>query len=90
MKVLALSESLRSASIISTLLRVVSKLAPPEISVTVFDDLGSLPHFNPDNEASPPAIVVRFRSQVADAEALLIASPEYAHGVTGAMKNALD
>ncbi|HKR58167.1 MAG TPA: NADPH-dependent FMN reductase [Pyrinomonadaceae bacterium] len=90
MKVLALSGSLRSISINSALLRAASKLAPPEVSVTVFDNLGELPLFNPDREENPPAAAVRLRSQVADAEALLIASPEYAHGVTGTIKNALD
>jgi chromate reductase len=90
MKILALSGSLRSASINSALLRAASRLAPPEIAITLFDGLGDLPLFNPDREASPPGVVTYFRSQVADADALLIASPEYAHGVTGTVKNALD
>jgi chromate reductase, NAD(P)H dehydrogenase (quinone) len=90
MKILALSGSLRSISINSALLRAAARLAPPEVTVTVFHGLGELPLFNPDREAEPPDTVVRFRSQVADADALLIASPEYAHGVTGTIKNALD
>lgn len=90
MKILALSGSLRSASINAALLRAIARLAPPEIAVTVFDSLGELPLFNPDRETDPPAAIVRFRSHVADAAALLIASPEYAHGVTGTIKNALD
>jgi len=90
MKILALSGSLRAVSINSALLRATARLAPPEMSVSVFTGLGELPLFNPDCEVCPPAIVTNFRSEVAEADALLIASPEYAHGVTGTIKNALD
>ncbi len=89
-KILALSGSLRAASINSALLRAAARLAPPEVSITVFLRLGDLPLFNPDYETSPPSIVTNFRSEVAEADALLIASPEYAHGVTGTIKNSLD
>lgn len=58
--------------------------------MTVFQGLGELPLFNPDREANPPNAVIRFHSHVAGSDALLVASPEYAHGVTGTMKNALD
>ena len=90
MKILALSGSLRAASINSALLRAAARLAPPGLFISIFDGLGALPLFNPDHEATPSATVIRFRQQVADADALLIASPEYAHGVTGTIKNALD
>lgn len=90
MNILAISGSLRSASINSALLRAVRHLAPGEIIVDVFVDMGDLPLFNPDLEATMPAIVRRFQQRVAIADAILIASPEYAHGVTGCMKNALD
>jgi NAD(P)H-dependent FMN reductase len=90
MMILALSGSLRSASINSALLRAAARLAPPGMTVTAFNGLGKLPLFNPDNEADLPRSVARFRSRVAHADALLIASPEYAHGMTGSIKNALD
>lgn len=90
MKILALSGSLRAASINSALLRAASRLAPEDMRITVFDGLGKLPLFNPDDEGNPAPPVIRFRAQVAQADALLIASPEYAHGVTGTIKNALD
>ncbi len=89
-KILALSGSLRAASINSALLRAAARLAPPGVSVTVFAGLGELPLFNPDFEDCLPNIVTNFRTKVAEADALLIASPEYAHGVTGTIKNALD
>ncbi len=90
MKVLALSGSLRALSINSALLRTAQRVAPPGIAVTLYTLLGTLPLFNPDLEQSVPELVVSFRNQVAEADALLIASPEYAHGVTGTIKNALD
>ncbi len=90
MKILALSGSLRVASINGALLRAAARLAPQEIDVALSQRIGTLPLFNPDLESQPPQELVAFRNEVAAADALLIASPEYAHGVTGAMKNALD
>ena len=88
--VLAVSGSLRRGSVNSALLRAAARLAPPRLRIVVFDGMGELPLFNPDLEANLPDAVVRFFNQVAAADALLVASPEYAHGVTGVMKNALD
>src|SRR4249920_3904910 len=90
MNVLALSGSLRAGSINSAFCRVVARLAPPTIRVTVFSGLGDLPLFNPDLEDGPPEPVRLFRSAILKSDALLIASPEYAHGISGVMKNALD
>ena len=90
MNTLAISGSLRAASINSAFCRAAARLAPTSHQVTVFTDLGGLPLFNPDFEANLPHSVQRFRAAVAAADALIIASPEYAHGVSGAMKNALD
>jgi len=90
MNILALSGSLRSRSVNTALLRAAARLAPPTMSITVFDGLGRLPLFNPDDEVRAPDAVARLRRRVAVADALIIASPEYAHGVTGTIKNALD
>ena len=90
MRILAVPGSLRAASINAALLRAAARLAPDGVVVTVETALGRLPLFNPDDAGRPPAAVVEFHARVADAQALLIASPEYAHGVTGTLKNALD
>ena len=90
MRILALSGSLRARSINSALLRAASRLAPSQVSIMLFGRLDDLPLFSPDHDLVPPATVGRFRAQVAGADALMIASPEYAHGVTGTIKNALD
>jgi NAD(P)H-dependent FMN reductase len=90
MRVLAIAGSLRAASINMAFCRAAARLAPAELKISVFTGLGALPHFNPDLEESPPDAVLSFRAEVARSDALLIASPEYAHGVSGVMKNALD
>jgi NAD(P)H-dependent FMN reductase len=90
MNILGLSGSLRAASINSMLLRAIARLAPEDINVSIFTGLGELPLFNPDLDARLPTSVLAFHRAVADADAVLFASPEYAHGVTGTIKNALD
>ncbi|HEX4326409.1 MAG TPA: NADPH-dependent FMN reductase [Burkholderiales bacterium] len=90
MKLLALCGSLRAASINAALLRTAATLSPLGLEIEISRHPGALPLFNPDLEGEPPAVVVAFRAQVLAADALLIASPEYAHGITGVMKNALD
>lgn len=65
-------------------------MAPPGLAVSIYPRLGELPLFNPDLESDLPAPVRDLWREVEGADALLIASPEYAHGVSGVMKNALD
>ena len=91
MRILAISGSLRAVSSNTELLRAAALLAPPGMEVVPYTGLGSLPHFNPDLEAGdlPPA-AADLRARVGAADALLVSSPEYAHGVPGALKNALD
>ena len=56
-----------------------------------YADIGALPHFNQDFFPEPlPEAVHHFRRQVSEADALVISSPEYIHGVPGVLKNALD
>ncbi len=89
MRIVALSGSLRAASLHSMLLRASARLAPPGTQV-MLHPLGALPLFNPDLEAADPPPVAALRTQLIAAGAVLIASPEYAHGVSGVIKNALD
>lgn len=92
-RLLTVSGSLRAVSANGAVLEAVARLAPPGVRVTRFDRLADLPAFNPDLDvegalASEP--VGDWRRAVAAADALMICSPEYAHGVPGALKNALD
>ena len=90
MNLLAISGSLRAQSLNSALLRATARLAPAGMSIQMFDGLAELPLFNPDIEHTDPIAVAKLQAQVAAADALIIASPEYAHGITGVLKNALD
>ncbi|MDQ3516861.1 MAG: NAD(P)H-dependent oxidoreductase [Gemmatimonadota bacterium] len=90
---MAISGSLRPASLNTALVHAARIVAPPGTSVTVYDGLGTLPHFNPDMDGEGvvlPRTVAELRARVAQADAMLICSPEYAHGVPGVLKNALD
>src|SRR5690348_328025 len=90
LQILAISGSLRKASSNTALLRAAAALAPVDVKISLCKSLGDLPHFNPDLEGVEPASVLEFRSQLLEADGVLIASPEYMHGITGVMKNALD
>jgi chromate reductase len=90
MKILAISGSLRAASINTSLLRTAIGLAPASMNITLCPRIGELPLFNPELDSELPSQVISLRAEVNAADALLIATPEYAHGVSGAMKNALD
>ena len=91
MNLLAVSGSLRTGSSNLRLLEAVRLLAPAGFFVTVRGPLDDLLHFNPDiEEAGLPDVAAQWRAAVDACDVLLISSPEYAHGVPGVMKNALD
>src|SRR6516162_7277628 len=90
-QILAISGSLRADSTNTALLNAASALVPQSVQLTVYDGLGNLPHFNPDlDNQPPPTAVAQFRSQLLKSCGVIIAAPEYAHGVPGVLKNALD
>lgn len=90
-RLFAISGSLRAASSNTKLLQEMQSGAPDGVTIDLYEALGELPHFNPDLDAdAPPASVVALRARIRDADAVLISSPEYAHGVPGTLKNALD
>jgi len=90
-RVLAISGSLRQASSNSALIGAAARLAPGTVEVSIYRELEMLPPFNPDLDNGPaPAAVIRFRAALKACDAVLISSPEYAHGVPGVLKNALD
>lgn len=88
--IVALSGSLRSGSSNTALLHAAALISPPHIRVTVYDGIATLPHFDPDLEPHLPPEVQRLRQLLCNCDAMIIASPEYAHGIPGAFKNALD
>lgn len=88
--IVTLCGSLRAQSYNAALLDAAASVAPPGTRITRFDRLGEFPLFNPDAEYPSPAAVRDLIDRLNTADGVLIASPEYAHGVTGVMKNALD
>ena len=89
---LTVSGSLRTGSSNTALLTAAALVAPPTVTVSPFDALAALPAFSPDLEESGPVpnAVADWRAALAAADAVLISSPEYAHGMPGVLKNALD
>jgi chromate reductase, NAD(P)H dehydrogenase (quinone) len=91
MKIAAISGSLRAGSSNTAALRAAARLAPAGVEVILFDGIAALPFFNPDldgEEVPPP--VGAMRVLIGRVDGLLISSPEYARGVAGVLKNALD
>lgn len=87
-RVAVLVGSLRQQSLNRKLAKTISELAPKRFSF-IFPSV-DLPLFNEDLESNPPAAWVSFRNELRNANALLIATPEYNRGTTGVLKNALD
>lgn len=91
MNILTISGSLRAISSNAAVLDALALVAPPRLRIRRYQGLGDLPHFNPDIEmAGLPDAVAAFRGQVAEADGLILSSPEYAHGIAGSFKNGLD
>ncbi len=89
-QILAISGSLRQGSSNTALLQAAIELSPANVEIKLYDKLGDLPHFNPDLEPTEPPSVTDLRQQLAWSDGVVISSPEYAHGVPGVLKNALD
>jgi chromate reductase, NAD(P)H dehydrogenase (quinone) len=88
MKVLGISGSLRPGSSANVILQVAANLAPAEADFNIYQKLGSIPAFNDSREIPLP--VADFIQLVREADAVFFCIPEYAFGVPGALKNALD
>ena len=90
MRILGISGSLRRDSHNRKLLRAAGDALPPEAELVEWDGLAGLPAYNEDLEAAEPESVQAFKAAVQDADAILIATPEYNASLPGALKNALD
>jgi chromate reductase, NAD(P)H dehydrogenase (quinone) len=90
MKILGISGSLRPGSFNTQLLRAAADLLPPGTELEVFEGLRDIPAYVQGEENAPPTAVMRLKRAVRDADAILIATPEYNHSIPGALKNALD
>jgi len=92
-RLFALCGSLRRASVNRAALEALVLLASEGVEIEIWDELAALPAFNPDDEepgSSLPAPVAALRRKTEACDGLIVAAPEYAHGISGALKNALD
>jgi NAD(P)H-dependent FMN reductase len=93
-KLLLISGSLRAGSTNSATLRTAAALAPDGIEAEIYDGMGRLPHFNPDDDPTDGVgldpEVAALRTALAAADALLLSTPEYAGALPGSFKNLLD
>jgi NAD(P)H-dependent FMN reductase len=90
-KIIALCGSTRKTSSNLNLISAIADLSSEIFDVMIFQGLENIPHFNPDlDNETPPQAVTDFREQLKRAEGVLICTPEYAMGVPGTLKNAID
>ncbi|MEO8770210.1 MAG: NAD(P)H-dependent oxidoreductase [Ferruginibacter sp.] len=87
--ILGISGSLKSTSSNTNIIRFISAIAPVHVSIKLFEGLDALPHFNPETMEIIKE-VENLRQQIKDADAVIFSTPEYAFGVPGVLKNALD
>jgi NAD(P)H-dependent FMN reductase len=90
-KILAISGSLRQGSSNHAILTYLSSIVPADVKYTIYNDLALIPAFDPGLDTdTPPASVIELRRLLAEADGLVICTPEYAFGVPGSLKNMLD
>ncbi|MDE1851345.1 MAG: NAD(P)H-dependent oxidoreductase [Candidatus Micrarchaeota archaeon] len=88
-RILGIAGSLRKGSLNRMLLNASREFLPDGVELEVFD-LAGIPLYNQDDEDPLPERVAQFKERIKDADAVLIASPEYNHSMTPVIKNALD
>ncbi|SRR5258706_7578009 len=90
-KILAICGSTRKTSSNLNLINAIVELTQEKFEISIFEGLEGIPHFNPDlDNETPPETVKSFRKQLREADGILICTPEYAMGVPGTLKNAID
>ena len=94
--IVAISGSLRAASTNTALVRAATALAPEGVTMTLYEGLDALPHYSPERDGAhngsgkSPEAVNDLRARLGAADGMLICTPEYAFGMPGSLKNALD
>lgn len=90
-KIIAISGSTRKSSTNLHLINAIIALYKNQLDIHIFSGIADLPHFNPDlDNEEPPKEIIAFRAQLREADGILICTPEYAMGVPGTLKNAID
>jgi chromate reductase len=91
LKILAISGSTSANSSNLNLIKAIIAMTGETLDIRIFQNLSAIPHFNPDlDREDPPKQVIDLRKQLDEADGVLISTPEYAMGVPGTLKNAID
>lgn len=90
-EILAISGSLRASSSNTAICRAALDLAPDNVGISMYERLGDLPHFNPELDGDDALEAVNdWRTRLKTVDGAIVCTPEYAHGIPGVLKNALD
>jgi chromate reductase len=90
-RILGISGSLRRDSYNTSLLRAAAEAAAPEVELELYDGLKEVPPYDGDDDVYPrPESVARLNAAIANADAVLFATPEYNTSIPGQLKNAVD
>ena len=90
-KILAISGSTRKTSSNLTILQAISQLYKNTLEVDIYDKIDTLPHFNPDlTNGQLPLAVQEFQTLIAEADGIIICTPEYVFSLPGSLKNAIE
>jgi chromate reductase len=90
-KLFAICGSTKKSSVNLSLIKAIAELSADDFELRIFNSIDQLPHFNPDLDSeTPPDAITAFRKLLRESDAVLICTPEYAMGVPGSLKNALD
>lgn len=90
-KIFAICGSTREHSSNALLLQSIKETCSNLFELSIFKEIGNLPHFNPDNDGTlTPPVVIAFREQIARADGIIICTPEYVFSLPGSLKNALE
>ncbi|MCC3359215.1 NADPH-dependent FMN reductase [Bacillus sp. REN16] len=89
MNIVTLVGSLRKSSFNMQIAKTMQERYKEKLNIQIAD-IGALPHFNQDDELNPPQVVKDFKASIANADGVIIITPEYNWSVPGVLKNALD
>lgn len=90
-KIFAIIGSTRANSSNLRLVTKIKTLTKDIFDLTVFEGISSLPHFNPDIDGeNPPTTIANFRQKIAEADGVIICTPEYVFSLPGSLKNAIE
>ena len=89
-KILAISGSTRKDSTNRYLIKAIAEIMKERFIIVPYEKISQIPHFNPDRIDDGGCEVNDFRKLIRQSDAILICTPEYAHGVPGSLKNAID